>query len=324
MRWTRPGGALPGGDHGDLISLWAVALVADHLSRRFGDKTAVDDVSFSLPAGEVIGLLGPNGAGKSTTIRMAMGLLDPDGGTITWDGIPAGGIDRRRVGYLPEQIGVYDRMTVTAHIAFFTELHGRSAAEARTSAAEWAERLELPASAVVGSLSKGNQQRVQLASSLAHGPELVVLDEPFSGLDPIGQALVEDVMLDLARGGATLVLSSHDLERVERFCSYVALIAAGRLQYDGSVDGLRARHPGLRRRQLELAAPSPELRSAMPALAPVDGDELVLSVPAAEVDGETLLRAALDAGARVTGLALVEPTMRELFVREVAGKGAAG
>ena len=299
--------------------MWAVTLVADHLTRRFGDKVAVDDVSFTLPAGEVIGLLGPNGAGKSTTIRMAMGLLEPDGGSITWEGAPAAQLDRRRVGYLPEQIGVYDRMTVAAHIAFFTELHGRSAAQARACAEEWCERLELTAGAIVGSLSKGNQQRVQLASSLAHGPELVILDEPFSGLDPIGQTVVEDVMRDLAASGATLVLSSHDLERVERFCSYVALIAAGRLRYDGSVEGLRARHPLLRRRQLELAEPSPALRTALPALEPVDDHELVLSVPADQMDSEPLLRAALDAGARVTGLALVEPTMRELFVVEVQG-----
>ncbi len=314
---------MPGHARRSVLTLRAVALVADHLTRRFGDKIAVDDVSFALPAGEVVGLLGPNGAGKSTTIRMAMGLLDPDAGSITWGGVPAAQLDRRRVGYLPEQIGVYDRMTVGAHIAFFTELHGFGAAQARAAAADWAGRLELPPDAVVGSLSKGNQQRVQLASALAHGPELVILDEPFSGLDPIGQALVENVMAGLAADGATLVLSSHDLERVERFCSYVALIAAGRLRYDGSVEGLRARHPLLRRQRVELAEPSPALRAAMPALEPVDGDESVLAVPADEVDSEALLRAALDAGARVTGLALVEPSMRELFVREVAGDGAA-
>lgn len=296
-----------------------VALVADHLTRRFGSKTAVDDVSFSLPAGEVIGLLGPNGAGKSTTIRMVMGLLDPDEGSVTWDGVDAGALDRRRVGYLPEQIGVYERMTVAEHVAFFTELHGRSRRDAVSAAGRWADRLELPAGATVSGLSKGNQQRVQLASSLAHDPELVVLDEPFSGLDPIGQALVEDVMSEVAAGGATLVLSSHDLERVERFCSYVALISGGTLRYDGSVDGLRARHPALRLRRIELAEPSPALRRAVPVLEPVDGDERVLAAPLDVMESEPLLRAALDAGARVTGLAVVEPTMRELFVREVQG-----
>lgn len=294
-----------------------MALVADHLTRRFGDKIAVDDVSFSLPAGEVIGLLGPNGAGKSTTIRMAMGLLEPDSGSVSWDGIAAGQVDRRRVGYLPEQIGVYERMTVLAHIAFFAEAHGLSRADARAAARAWAERLSLPADALVSSLSKGNQQRVQLASSLSHGPELIVLDEPFSGLDPIGQTVVEDLMTELAEAGATLVLSSHDLERVERFCSYVALISAGRLRYDGSVDGLRARHPQLRRRRIELAEPCPALLAAVPALVSEANGDLVLSAPLDAVESEALLRAALDAGARVTGLAVVEPTMRELFVREI-------
>lgn len=294
-----------------------VALVAEHLTRRFGEKTAVDDVSFSLPSGQVIGLLGPNGAGKSTTIRIAMGLLDPDAGSVSWEGVPSTELDRRRVGYLPEQIGVYERMTVLDHVAFFAELHGRSRSDAVAAARRWSERLELPTDATVSSLSKGNQQRVQLASSLGHDPELVVLDEPFSGLDPIGQALVEDVMEEIAAGGATLVLSSHDLERVERFCSYVALISAGALKYDGSVEGLRARHPTLRRRQIELAEPSPGLRAAVPALEPVDGSELLLSAELDAIDSEPLLRAALDVGARVTGLAVVEPTMRELFVREV-------
>jgi ABC-2 type transport system ATP-binding protein len=294
-----------------------VALTAQHLTKRFGAKLAVDDLSFSLPAGEVVGLLGPNGAGKSTTIRMTMGLLAPDSGSVSWDGVAAADLDRRTVGYLPEQIGVYERMTVVDHAAFFAELHGLSRKDARASARRWAERLELPPEALVSSLSKGNQQRVQLASSLAHGPELVVLDEPFSGLDPIGQTLVEDVMSELAASGATLVLSSHDLERVERFCAYVALISDGTLRYDGSVEGLRARHPALRRRQLELAEPSAALRAALPALEPVNGNELVLSAPAAALESEALLRAALDAGARVTGLAVVEPTMRELFVREV-------
>ncbi|MEH3052893.1 MAG: ATP-binding cassette domain-containing protein [Patulibacter minatonensis] len=294
-----------------------MGLTAEHLTRRFGDLTAVDDVSFDLPSGEVIGLLGPNGAGKSTTIRMAMGLLAPDGGAIAWDGVPAALVDRRLVGYLPEQIGVYERMTVADHIAFFVELHGRSRKDALAAAARWADKLELPAASSVGALSKGNQQRVQLASSLAHEPELVVLDEPFSGLDPIGQAVVEDLMTELAARGATLLLSSHDLERVERFCSYVALISGGRLRYDGPVGGLRDRHPQLRRRRLELAEPCPGLERAVPGLAPPGDDPLVLEVALDAVEPEGLLRAALDHHARVVGLAVVEPTMRELFVREV-------
>lgn len=294
-----------------------MALTADHLTRRFGPKVAVDDLSFDLPAGQVIGLLGPNGAGKSTTIRMAMGLLEPDAGTIAWRGTPAALVDRRLVGYLPEEIGVYERMTVRDHIAFFVELHGRSRSDARAAAYRWSTRLELPAAAQVASLSKGNQQRVQLASALAHDPELVVLDEPFSGLDPIGQEVVEDLMTELADSGATLVLSSHDLERVERFCSYVALISGGQLRYDGSVDGLRARHPALRRRVLQLAEPCPPLEAAVAGLAPLDDDPLQLAIERTAIEPEELLRAALDHHARVVGLASVEPTMRELFVREV-------
>jgi ABC-2 type transport system ATP-binding protein len=294
-----------------------VTLQAEQLTRRFGDVVAVNAVSFDLPAGEVIGLLGPNGAGKSTTIRMAMGLLVPDAGSIAWRGTPAAVVDRRLVGYLPEQIGVYERMEVRDHIAYFVELHGHTARDARAAAARWVDRLELPSGQLVSTLSKGNQQRVQLASSLAHDPELVVLDEPFSGLDPIGQELVEGVMTDLAAAGATLLLSSHDLERVERFCSYVALISDGSLRYDGTVDGLRGRHPTLRRHVLRLAEPCAALAAALPSLTPVDGDRTRLTIPRETIEPEALLRAALDCDARVVGLTSEEPTMREMFVREV-------
>lgn len=233
-----------------------VPLTAEQVTKRFGDKLAVDEVSFALPSGEVVGLLGPNGAGKTTTIRMAMGLLEPDSGRIRWNGNDAGKVDRQLVGYLPEQVGVYEQMRVVDHIAFFAELHGRTRADARRAAQDWASKLEIAGDGPVGSLSKGNQQRVQLASALAHEPELVVLDEPFSGLDPIGQALVEDVMGEIAASGATLVLSSHDLDRVDRFCTWVALIADGRLRYNGSLSGLRERHSDLRRTEMVTIEPS--------------------------------------------------------------------
>lgn len=296
-----------------------VSLVADDVSKRFGETLAVDQLSFTFPAGRVTGLLGPNGAGKSTTIRIAMGLMRPDAGAITWQGEAVRALDRRRVGYLPEQLGVYERMRVNDHIAFFCRLHGLTVTEAKHAATRWAERLGVPPSATVGDLSKGNQQRVQLASALAHEPELVVLDEPFSGLDPIGQAFVEDVMADLAAAGATLVLSSHEIERVERFCEHVALIDRGQLRFDGTASQLRDRHPGLRLRRLQLAAPAPALLAAVPGLRAVEGRESALEIEATAIDAEALLTQAMDAGARVTGLQLIEPTMRELFVREVGG-----
>lgn len=304
-----------------------MSLIADRVTKTFGQTVAVDALSFEFPAGRVTGLLGPNGAGKSTTIRVAMGLMQPDSGTIAWRGEPVASLDRRRVGYLPEQIGVYEKMPVVDHVAFFAELHGLSRSDARSAAARWAERLGLPADSPVGDLSKGNQQRVQLASALAHEPELVVLDEPFSGLDPIGQAFVEDVMTELAAGGATLILSSHEIERVERFCEFVALIDHGALRFDGTAAELRGRHPGLRLRRIELAEPCPALLESVadlqPALDQGDSGTVVLEAPADAIDPETLLQRAIEAGARVVGLGLIEPTMRELFVREVGGEHGA-
>lgn len=301
-----------------------VALIAEQVTKHFGELVAIDALSFELPAGRVTGLLGPNGAGKSTTIRVAMGLMAPDSGSITWQGQPVAALDRRRVGYLPEQIGVYGRMPVDEHIAFFAELHGLSRRDAARAAAGWSSRLDLPPKSLVNELSKGNQQRVQLASALAHGPELVVLDEPFSGLDPIGQAFVEGVMTDLATEGATLILSSHEIERVERYCNWVTLIDRGSLRFDGTVEALRARHPQLQRRRLTVTTPNSALETALPELRPWQGEAplpeggYAYELPTTAMAAEDLMAAAVEHGARVTGLELVTPTMRELFVLEVA------
>jgi len=204
------------------------------LTRRYGDRVALDDVSFSVAPGQMFGFVGPNGAGKTTTMRIIMGVLAPDSGEVRFNGAAP---DRHRFGYMPEERGLYPKMRVRRQLAYFASLHGRDPANAD----KWIERLGLSERAGdrVEELSLGNQQRVQLAAALVHEPELLVLDEPFSGLDPVGVDVLSGVLADYAATGVPVVFSSHQLELVERLCEAVAIISDGRLVASGTVDELR-------------------------------------------------------------------------------------
>jgi ABC-2 type transport system ATP-binding protein len=210
------------------------------LRRRFGALVALDDLTFSVPAGHVVGFLGPNGAGKTTTMRAIFGLTDLDGGTVHWNGAPVGAVERRRFGYMPEERGLYPGMLVGEQIAYLGRLHGMSASDAADSTREWLERLGVAdrARSKVEALSHGNQQRVQLAAALVHGPEVLVLDEPLAGLDPAGIDAIGTVLVDRARAGCCVLFSSHQLDQVEDLCESVTIIDHGRLVASGSVDEL--------------------------------------------------------------------------------------
>jgi ABC-2 type transport system ATP-binding protein len=207
------------------------------LSRRYGDVVALDGLSVSIPSGEVFGLLGPNGAGKTTAMRVVLGITLPDGGSIAWRGRPVRWQDRHRFGYLPEERGLYAGMKVAEHLEYLGRLHGLPRGAARAAVAEWLERLGLVGRAddKVSALSLGNQQRVQLAAALVHAPEVLVLDEPFSGLDPIGMDTLGTVLDEIASSGAVVVFSSHQLDLVESRCRSVAIIHRGRAVASGSV-----------------------------------------------------------------------------------------
>lgn len=299
----------------------------DGIARRFGDRQAVVDASFDVTEGSVFGLLGPNGAGKTTTIRMVLGMLAPDAGTITWQGRPVAGEPRSTFGYMPEERGVYPRMAADEHVALFGELYGLDRATARDRAAAWLERLELPGDhdARVDTLSKGNQQKVQFASAVAHDPKVLVLDEPFSGLDPVNQVLFERTMLELAENGTTVLLSTHDLDRVELFCREVAMIASGTVRFAGGVGELRARHADLRRLVVEVVAASDDERLAVPAApapvreaSPAPGVErLVWELPP-DVDPDDLVAAVVGTGLGLRRLEVVEAPLRDIFLREAS------
>ena len=215
-------------------------LELEGLRRTFGSLLALDDLTFSVPSGQVVGFLGPNGAGKTTTMRAIFGLIDLDAGVVRWNGTPVGRAQWQRFGYMPEERGLYPGMLVGEQVEYLGRLHGMSPNDAASATRAWLERLEIAdrATSKVEALSHGNQQRVQLAAALIHEPELLVLDEPLSGLDPTGIDAIGHVLVDQARAGCCVLFSSHQLDLVEDLCEQVMIIDHGRLVVSGTVDDL--------------------------------------------------------------------------------------
>lgn len=217
-------------------------LEIDHISKRYGDVVALRDTTFDVRAGELFGFVGSNGAGKTTTMRITLGVLAADSGEVRWDGERITLETRRHIGYMPEERGLYPKMKVGEQLIYLARMHGLSTKDATRSMKEWTERLGVAhrQSDDVQNLSLGNQQRVQLAAALVHNPSILVLDEPFSGLDPIAVDVMSKVLLDKAADGIPVVFSSHQLELVERLCHRVGIIRGGQMVAIGEVDELRS------------------------------------------------------------------------------------
>lgn len=291
----------------------------DHATKRFGRIRALDDCSFSVSRGHMLGFLGPNGAGKTTTMRAIFGLVELDAGDITWDRRPVGTTERLRFGYMPEERGLYPRMPVGEQVAYFGCLHGLSGASARTATGVWLERLGLAdrAAAKLEELSHGNQQRAQLAAALVHAPDLLVLDEPFAGLDPAAVKTLAAVLRGEAERGAAVLFSSHQLELVEDICEDVAIIDNGRVVATGDVQELRRRS---RRRvvEVQLDAEAPEWTPAVPGVQVVERQNGILRLAAERhVEPRHVLLDAERAG-HVSGFTYGPPTLAELFLELVA------
>ena len=207
------------------------------ISKRYGETVAVQDLSFDVHAGELFGFVGRNGAGKTTTMRIVLGVLAPDAGEVRWDGRPLDLAVRRRIGYMPEERGLYPKMRLSEQLAYLGELHGMAGSEARASAVRWLDRFGLKdrANDDLQALSLGNQQRVQLAAALVFGPEVLVLDEPFAGLDPVAVDVMAGVLRERADAGVPVIFSSHELELVERVCDRVGIIDRGKMVAIGTV-----------------------------------------------------------------------------------------
>ncbi|HTE67589.1 MAG TPA: ATP-binding cassette domain-containing protein [Actinomycetes bacterium] len=286
------------------------------LTRRYGDVVALDDLSFTVREGQMFGFVGPNGAGKTTAMRIVLGVLEPDRGEVRWRGRPVDAETRRRFGYMPEERGLYPKMRVRDQLEYFARLHGLPAEEARTAADYWIERLGVADRATdrVEQLSLGNQQRVQLAAALVHSPEVLVLDEPFSGLDPVGVDVLAEVLADRAADGIPVIFSSHQLELVERLCEAVAIINRGRLVAAGRVDELRS-SGGERRYQVEVVDAATDWASSLDGATVIEkaNGRVVVAV---EGDEQRVLDAARAAG-RVIHFSAVQPTLAQLFRQAV-------
>lgn len=221
-------------------------LIADRLHKEFTGIHAVDGVSLEVRRGEIFGLLGPNGAGKSTTIRMLVNIIQPDSGAISYDKRPFDDTVRGQIGYLPEERGLYQKAMVLETILHFARLHGVGADQARIRALEWLSRFDLQGNEKrkIEELSKGNQQKLQLIITLLHQPEYLILDEPASGLDPVNQELLRDIIDEQRSQGRVILYSTHQMELAERLCTRIALINKGKVVLSGTVDEVRASHGG--------------------------------------------------------------------------------
>ncbi|HEU4698282.1 MAG TPA: ATP-binding cassette domain-containing protein [Gemmatimonadales bacterium] len=302
-------------------------LSLDRVVKRYAGHTAVRELSFDVPRGGIFGLLGPNGAGKTTTIRMIMHITVPDAGRITLFGEPASRALAPRVGYLPEERGLYPKMGVLEQLVFLGETRGLAAREARRRAAGWLERVGLAdwTGRKVQDLSKGMQQKVQFVGALLHDPELVVLDEPFSGLDPVNSQVMKDVVVDLAREGRTVVFSTHIMEQAERMCDRVVIIARGEKVVDGRLADVKreggGRHVALVFRQgRERAAAVLADRTLVARADDYGASAEVELAPAGDPD--RLLRALVEAGVGLARFEVVEPSLQSIFIARV-GAGAA-
>ena len=300
-------------------------LLLEDVSKRYSGHTAVDNLSLAVPPGTIYGILGPNGAGKSTTLRMVMNIIIRDSGTISLLGADPEK-DRsvlRRVGFLPEERGLYKKMTVMDVIVFFAQIKGVEVKKARAEAARWLERMSLGdwRGARVETLSKGMQQKVQFIATVIHQPELLILDEPQSGLDPVNQEVLRDTILQHRKDGKTVIFSTHNMEQAEQLCEHVCIIAQGHKVLDGRLRDIRRENMGNAYRvQFEGETPAAEafMGAGRFGAAAREGEEWRLEL-APGTDTRALLAALNDLDAPLVRFQREEPSLHDIFVSRVAG-----
>ncbi len=292
------------------------------VTKAYQNKVAVDHLSLSIEAGQMFGLLGPNGAGKTSSIRMMMGITMPDSGRVELFGKPFDRASLDRVGYLPEERGLYKKMKVLDQLVFFGQLHGLSAEEANKRALDWAKRLEIADSLdkKTQELSKGMQQKIQFIATLLHDPGLVVMDEPFSGLDPVNAVLLQDALLDLKSKGKAILFSTHRMDQVEKLCDAICLIDHGVAVLSGKVREIKSRYER-DRVVVEFEGSDEFLKSDEIAEATnYSGHAQIKMKP--HGDSQKLLHLAASM-ATIYRFELVEPSLEEIFIQTVGGKADA-
>jgi ABC-2 type transport system ATP-binding protein len=301
-----------------------VSLVIDSVTKRFGSVVALDDASFRVESGSIFGLLGANGAGKTTCMRIVLDILRADSGTITWDGRGNTELPRRTWGYLPEERGLYPKMRVGEQLRFLASLYGIPDAAARTQIEHWLERFRIPdyRDRKAEELSKGNQQKIQFIAAILHDPDVLIMDEPFTGLDPVNVRLLKEAFLAMRDRGKTLIFSTHQMETVEELCEAIAIVDRGRVVVHGSVRDVKR---AMGRRVVRLATEGDgAFVQELQGHGSLEGltvgarraDFVELHLPA-HIDPEVILRVALDRGERITRFEIAEPSLEEIFVEHV-------
>ena len=297
-----------------------MTLSIDGLHKRFGDVVALDGLAFDVPGGQVFGFLGANGAGKTTTMRIVLGVLEADAGTVTWRDADSRSLPRATWGYLPEERGLYPRMGVLDQLVYYGSLYGMAPDVARRDALAWLTRFRIPeyADRRAEELSKGNQQKVQFIAAVLHDPEVLLMDEPFTGLDPVNLVLLREAFTELRDRGRTLIFSTHQMEAAEALCESVAIVDHGRLVAGGRVRDLK-RASGRRTLRLavdgELGADWLADLPGIVGLRPDHGGFALELLPGA--DSAAILAAVLDRGQSVHRFEVVEPTLEALFIEHV-------
>ncbi len=297
-------------------------LKVEHVSKTYSSVVAVDDVSLAVGRGEVIGLLGPNGAGKTTTIRMILNIIMPDRGSISFDGKGFGEATRNIVGYLPEERGLYRKSKVLNTILYFARLKGIDAVEGKRRAYEWLRRFDLLTAfdRRVDELSKGNQQKVQFIIAVIHDPELLILDEPFSGLDPVNQILLKDILMELKERGRAIVFSTHQMEQAEKLCERMYLINKGRVILEGAIPDVKSRY-GRNTLQVEFSGDASFLRG----MSWVKSAQIYENYAEVVLNGHENLPGALrELAGRldITKFEVTSPSLNAIFLEAVGGAAA--
>jgi ABC-2 type transport system ATP-binding protein len=297
-----------------------VSLAIDHLHKRFGTVVALDGLAFEVPGGQVFGFLGANGAGKTTTMRIVLGVLRADAGVVTWRGADSRTLPRSTWGYLPEERGLYPRMTVIDQLVYFATLYGLTPERARREAGHWLERFRVSdlAERRADELSKGNQQKIQLIAAILHDPEVLLMDEPFTGLDPVNVAILREAFLELREQGKTLIFSTHQMETVEALCESIAIVDRGRVVVGGPLREIRR---GAGRRLVHLSV---EGDHRLPWITAVAGARILRAgygrseIELDEgVDPDVILLAAIANGATVTHFEVDEVSLEQIFIDHV-------
>jgi ABC-2 type transport system ATP-binding protein len=298
------------------------AIELENVCKSFGPVRAVDGLSVCVPQGAVYGFLGPNGAGKTTTLRMIMDIIRPDSGTIRLFGTPASSAARERIGYMPEERGLYRKMTATTVLDYFGALKGMTGAGLRQRRIEWLARMNLAdhANKKVEELSRGMHQKLQFAVTVVNDPELVILDEPFSGLDPVNQDMLREIITGMRREGRTVLFSTHVMQEAERLCDFIVLINKGRVVVNGTLDEIRAGHQS-HSVSVELEGDGGFLQR-LPQVTAVKSQGRRMEVSLRDgADPQDLLRALVER-ARVRAFEIKQPSLHEIFVRLVGGNDA--